>query len=451
MPVGDSFPSGRYGVLGSVASHLLMRLASEYRDPWAQWLALKEAEIDATAPLLSSLENPYSYGTAVPVRDRQRHGLAWQYLWYDPSVPEVPPDGLEEDRLYPNWDTAIFRAGWGEGDPVLIFAGGHLLGRKGTDAWEAGNKALAGGLAHTHLNAGAFYWWADGEFPIWPPAFGARDGRFHSTVMVNGHGQFFEPSYRGKLTAFESGNGWAMASMDLTGSYPPDVHLGRFIRTLVYLKPRTLLIFDRLHGSGDNYVRRYEWLLQTDPAAARWRYHQDTFRAVSASNSSASPLLIGRVFPTYRYYFERQSLDRPDGKALSRALSVTIIGRMPARIDIAALLHVPAPSEDTGWVHRAQVVNRDDAATFIVPDGPYFVIPTGPKGSPTRTVIFAKSDSIAVPADVPDKGLLLVVGLSPDRNYEVEPTANQGSALVLEAEGEWRSSEAGNVVLRNHE
>ena len=128
MPIGDSFPSGRYGVLGSVSAHLLMRLASEYTDGNAQWLALKEAEIDTSAPLLNSLESPYSYGTAVPVSDRERHGLAWQFLWYDPSVEAVAPDTLEKDRLYPNWDTAIFRADWGERDPVLVFAGGHQLG-----------------------------------------------------------------------------------------------------------------------------------------------------------------------------------------------------------------------------------------------------------------------------------------------------------------------------------
>ena len=164
-----------------------------------------------------------------------------------------------------------------------------------------------------------------------------------------------------------------------------------------------------------------------------------------------SPLLIGRVFPSYRYYFERHSLDRPDGKALNRALGVTIIGRMPAQIDIAALLHVPAASEETGWIHRLRTINRDDALTFVVPDGPYFVIPSGPKGSPTRAVIFAKSDSVTVPVEVPDTGMLLVVGLPPQKNYHLETPGPEGSYLVLDPEGEYHSSMAGNLLLRETE
>jgi len=124
---------------------------------------------------------------------------------------------------------------------------------------------------------------------------------------------------------------------------------------------------------------------------------------------------------------------------------------MPARIDIAALLHAPAPSEETGWIHRVRTVNRDDALTFVVPDGPYFVIPSGPKGSLARTVIFAKSDSVTVPVEVPDKGMVLVIGLSPQQDYQVENTETNGSCLVLDPEGEYQSSSAGNLLLRTPE
>jgi len=452
MYLGDSFPSGRYGVLGSVSAHLLMRLAARYRDGYAQWLALREAEIDSTAPAINSLENPYSYGTAVAVTDRERHGLAWQFLWYDPSVKPIEPVELPADVFYPNWETVLFRAGWGDDDPVLAFSGGHLLGRAATKAWKEGCPELPGGLAHTHQNAGAIYLWADGRFPIMPPAFGGRDGRFHSTVMVNGHGQMFDADFTGRVTAFESGDTWAMAAMDLARAYPKDVTLAGFTRTVVFLKPRTILLLDRLHGGGDNYLRRYEWLLHTDPASAEWVFQDNSLAAVPVADSEGLPLLIGRVFPSYRYYFERQSLDRPDGKPLNRALSVTIIGRMPSRIEIAAMLHAPAVDEDTGWLHRVECVRNADATSLIVPDGPYFVIPTGPKGGPTRSVVFARADSVAIPEQVPQKGLLLVTGLTPGKKYDlqlVEIARTTGMRLVPDPEGEYVSSEAGNLVLRN--
>ncbi|HUU27299.1 MAG TPA: DUF4962 domain-containing protein [archaeon] len=453
MYLGDSFPSGRYGVLGSVSAHLVMRLAALYRDSHAQWLALREAAVDSTAPPLNSLENPYSYGTAVPVTDRERHGLAWQFLWYDPTLKPVPPDTLPTDMLYQNWDTAIFRAGWKPEDPVLAFAGGHLLGRAGTAAWKAGNSKLPDGLAHTHQNAGAFYLWADGRFPITPPAFGGRDGRFHSTVMVNGHGQFFDAGYTGHITAFESGDSWAMAAMDLSRAYPPDVTLGEFTRTLIFLKPRTILIMDRLHGAGDNYLRRYEWLLQTDARSVQWIARDNSIAAVPLDDNDSGPWLTGRVFPSYRYYFEHQTLCSPEGKALNRALSVTILGRMPSRIQIAALLHAPAPGEDTGWLHRVECVPAEQAYTLVVPDGPYFIIPTGPQGKPTRSVVFAQEDSITIPRQVSERGLVLIVGLPRGQGYRLEPADRVrgiGKRLVPDPEGQYRSSEAGNLVLRSN-
>jgi len=453
MYIGDSFPSGRYGVLGSVSAHLLMRLAARYRDGYAQWLAQREADVDSTAPLFNSLENPYSYGTRAPVKDRERHGLVWQFLWYDPTVKPVPPGGLPTDMLYPNWDTAIFRAGWGPDDPVLAFTGGHLLGKAGTAAWKAGNNELPGGLAHTHQNAGAIYLWADGRFLLKPPGFGGRDGRFHSTVMVDGQGQLFDPNYTGKVTAFESGAGWSMAEMELTGAYSETVNLKEFTRTLVFLKPRTVVLLDRL-ATSENYLKRYEWLLHTDPDSARWVFRDNSFAAVPVDDPGGRPWLIGQVYPSYRFYFERQSLYRPDGKPMNRALSVTILGRMPSRIEIAAMLHAPAPEEDTGWLHRTSCVRTPGSTTLLVPDGPYFVIPTGPKGEPTRSVVFARADSVSIPRDIPEKGPVLVVGLSAGKRYRLEPQGaqwGQQMLLVPDPQGKYRASAAGNLELRKAE
>ena len=118
---------------------------------------------------------------------------------------------------------------------------------------------------------------------------------------------------------------------------------------------------------------------------------------------------------------------------------------------IAALLHMPAASEDTGWIHRARTIHRDDAVTFVVPDGPYFVIPTGPKESPARAVIFAKSESVELPVEVSETGMVIVVGLSSQKNYQVETTGTQRSHLVMDPEGNYHSSKAGNLLLRESE
>ena len=266
--------------------------------------------------------------------------------------------------------------------------------------------------------------------------------------MVNGHGQFSDPDFTGRIVSYESGDGWAAVTMDLSRAYPPDVSLGRFTRTLVYLKPRTLVLIDRLQGAGDNYLRRYEWLLHSDPDSTGWECRDDLIKAVDIRDGQ--PWLVGRVFPSYRYYFERQSLDRPDGKPLNRALSLTIIGRMPSRIEIAAMLHVPAQDEDLGWLHRTSFVRTGSSTSVMVPDGPYFVIPTGPKGRPTRTVISANADTVDIPREVPSKGQIIITNLTAEMGYSlIEPGIADGVAfrLVPDKEGKLTSSKSGNLVL----
>ncbi|MEA2063508.1 MAG: DUF4962 domain-containing protein, partial [Gemmatimonadota bacterium] len=361
MFVGDSYRSGRYGTLGSVSAHVIMRLAARYRDPVAQWLALREAHVDSSAGRDLSLQAPYAFGDMRPLDSRQVHGLPWQFLWYDPTLRPEPPAKLPHDIKFSNWGSALLRSGWSDRNPVLFFAGGHMLGRLGTEAWQT-NPRLRGGLAHTHQNAGALYWWADGNFLLCPPSYGGRDGRFHSTVMIDGHGQLYEPGHRVDIEHFESGHGWSYVSMELAGAYPGEVGLDRFHRQVVYLKPRTVVLCDRLttHGGAKKYIRRYEWLLHTDAGIGEWQAGGDTIAVVH--RDTGEKLLTGKIFPSTRYFFERQSMDRPDGRPMVRALSTTFIGRLPVEVEIAAVLHAPARDEDKTyskvvmWVAKANDV-----------------------------------------------------------------------------------------------
>jgi len=442
MYIGDSYRSGRYGTLGSSSAHLLMRLAGRYRDSHAQWLAFRDAAVDSAGPPGLALEPPYAYSAWRLLPDRELHGLAWQFLWYDPAVEPAAPDTLPLDMLYPNWDTAIFRAGWGPSDPVLAFAGGHQLGRTGNAAWEAGNRRLSGGLAHTHQNAGSLYLWADGRFPLAPPGYGGRDSRFHSTVMVDGHGQLFDPGHSGKVIAYQPGRDWSMAAMELTGAYPDELKLDEFRRTLVYLKPRTILLVDRLRtsGGGKKYIRRYEWLLQTDAAVADWVAGGDSLAATARKTGES--LLTGRVFASTRCFFERQSMDRPDGSPMNRALSVTMIGRLPVNVEIAAVLHVPAANQSSNPLARASCLRSERATALILP---------GEAGKASRAVVFAAADTLEIAPEVAACDFSLVVGLAPGKAYSLEPGREENDKkfrLAPDPQGKYRASAAGNLVLK---
>ena len=443
MYIGDSYPSGRYGMLGSVSGHVLMRLASLYRDSQAQWLALREAVVDTAGPPGTALEDPYQYGFRKPVSDRIRHGLAWQFLWYDPSLSPVPPDTLATDVFYSNWDSAIFRSGWETDDPVLFLAGGHLLGRSGTNTWRDGNRRLQGGLAHTHQNAGSIYLWADRHFVISPPGYGGRDGRFHSTVMVDGHGQLFQPEHTGRMTAFESAKGWAMAAMELTRAYPRDVELDEFQRTLVYLKPRTIILFDRLvTRDGDkNYIRRYEWLLHTDASQAGFTASGDSFFVKQVREDESRSWLSGRIFPSARHFFEYQSMDKPNGTPLNRALSVTLIGQVPVLVEIAAVLELPSPGGNAVCLGEIACLRDEKTTTLFLPER---------EGTGSRTVIQARGDTVEIASRALESRFLLVVGLAPGGIYRQETLAEGGGSrarLVSDPNGELTASREGNLVL----
>lgn len=443
MYIGDSYRSGRYGTLGSVSAHLLMRLAGRYRDGHAQWLALREAALDSAGPCDLALEAPYSFGIQRLLPEREMNGLAWQFLWYDPSVKPVAPDTLPLDALYPNWDTAIFRAGWGPEDPVLAFAGGHMLGRVATRTWKAGLSKLPLGLTHTHQNAGSVYLWADGRFPLAPPGYGGRDGRFHSTVMVDGQGQPFDPRHRAELMAFETAGFWATATMDLTGAYPQEIKLDSFTRDLLYLKPRTILLVDRLVTTDlmKKYTRRYEWLLHTDATLAEWRAGGDSLAAVL--RTGGDPVLVGRIFPSVRHFFEHQSMNLPDGTPMTRALSVTLIGRLyPEKVEIATVLHVPHKNENTDWL-KGIICLRNEQATSII-------LPAVGSGK-SRGAVFAAGDSLALAPEVLNCDFVLVTGISAGKTYGLRKdreTGRRGAILLPEVAGVYKSSAAGNIEIK---
>lgn len=442
MFIGDSYRSGRYGALGSAGAHVMMKLAARFGDSHAQWLAFREARVDSAGPPGLLLDPPYSQSSWRLLPERELHGPAWQFLWLDPSLKATPPDSLPTDRLFPNWDTALMRAGWGPDDPVLAFSGGHQLGGLGTDLWRQEARNLAGGLAHVHQNAGSVYLWADGSFPLSPPGYGGRDGRFHSTVMVDGHGQYFNPGHRGRITSFDSGEGWAAATMDVTGAYPENVGLERFERSLVFLKPRTVVLRDRLVTRDGNrrYSRRYEWLLQTDPSEAEWSASGDSLRAVSRRDGRR--LLDGRVFPSESYFFETQSMDRPNNVPAARALSVTLIGRVPAEVEISSALRAPAPGESESMVSGVKCIRNRSCTALITPRH---------GREPSRAVLFAAMDTLFLAPEVLTCDFILVRGLEPRRIYRVLRESGEPGVdfrLTASNEGPFRASEAGSLVLK---
>jgi len=170
---------------------LMYRLASQYKDPMAQWLA-----------------------EALPDR-RDIDATCWALLWYDPSVkPEVPAD---QPRWYAFKQTgfASARMSWSE-DALTL----HLRSGKAD-------------VSHSHLDVNNFLINAGGEWllkdygygEVGPGYFDRRVAYFsnatagHNCLVINGQDQRKEEDSVGVITDAQERDGVVWFRSDATKTY----------------------------------------------------------------------------------------------------------------------------------------------------------------------------------------------------------------------------------------
>lgn len=233
LPWGDAPVRDYYG-----PHHLLNRLAAEYRDPCAQYLA-------------AHLDFPPQHGADV---------FAWNWLWHDPSVPSRPPESL--DAHMPVVDAVDTRSGWGAGDYLLAIKSGYT------------NRN------HSHLDAGAIAFAFGGEWLLPSPGYGkgsgdqafwdATDGRWryfsnatesHTTLLVNGKNQRHDVHARGRVVRFSSTPRVLWTEVDLGEAY---VGTTMIKRGVLHRRGDYVFVFDDAELSAPGSV---EWLLQVRPDA----------------------------------------------------------------------------------------------------------------------------------------------------------------------------------------
>ena len=236
---GGTLPWGDAGARDYCGPHhMLNRLAAEYRDPGAQYLAANLG---------------FAPQQAADV-------IAWNWLWHDPSVPSKPPESL--DAHMPVVDAVDSRSGWGAGDYLLAIKSGYT------------NRN------HSHLDAGAIAFAFGGEWLLPAPGYGTgsgdkefwdtRGGRWnyfsnatesHTTLLVNGRNQRFDHEARGTVARFASAPGSMWTEVDLREAY---ADVSTAWRRVFHRRGDYVLLLDdvMLKEAG-----RVEWLLQVPPAA----------------------------------------------------------------------------------------------------------------------------------------------------------------------------------------
>lgn len=241
------------------------RLASLYRNGYAQWLAEHFEET-------GEWEREGREGLVKP-------GLlpeAWlDFIWYDPSVQPQSVADLPPGRVFPDMGLVSFRSGWQASDTVLAFKCGTPGGRRAWHLGQAFNRLYGWDIiraSHDHPDTGSFILVRGPDYGVVDEGYSkAKLSRHHSVVLVDGRGQYQEGEYNafrgleagwgGRLEHWFITSGLMYARGEAAPAYPAELALKRFTRQIVMLSPRTVLLHDRLDSA---VPHRYEWLVQLD-------------------------------------------------------------------------------------------------------------------------------------------------------------------------------------------
>ena len=239
-------------------THILYRLAAEYRDQNAQWLA---QEMDSR-----------NIG----------HGdyCTWtNLLWYDETLPGADLSSRTTFRYAEDIGWITSRSRWANDAVMVGFKCGPMHGhkvqpyynRQFNEKWPQFNS-IGGGHGHPDVNS--FQVYAYGKWLAIDPGYERpKLTSSHNTLIVNGRGQLGEgktwfdreavlsTGASSGLTKVETRKDHIYAVGDARNIYPYATGLTRFLRHMVYLHPDVIVLVDDLGAEKDCSV---EWLLHTE-------------------------------------------------------------------------------------------------------------------------------------------------------------------------------------------
>ncbi len=179
------------------------------------------------------------------------------FIFFDEAVAPTPPPS-PGSRYFPDKGNVVFRGGWREADPLLLFRAGptfnHNHGDQGAFLFRAFGETLA-------TEAGWSDYYKD---PYYATFFTQAAG--HNTVLVDGDpesqsiadtAQFKALAAYPRITDVVLSDTYDAVTSDLAAVYKG--RLSHYTRQIVFMKPDYLLVRDDIRGSGD--PARFDWLL----------------------------------------------------------------------------------------------------------------------------------------------------------------------------------------------
>jgi len=233
--------------------YMLRRLASEYRDGTALWLAEQVEQADASSAEAQWLN----------------------LLWHDPTLTAQPPTDQPTLRHFEDLGIVAARSDWSGRESLLYLRCGPPLGHEAV-----GEFAHDTGSGHVHPNLNHFTLYGAGAWLLRDDGYSAKWTRQHNTLIVNGRGQLGE----GRM--WFDGSAWLRMkdgprvlrtestptldtiSADAAVGYPTDLGLKRFRRHWLFVKPNALLVLDNIATAAPADLELHFFPEQTPTAEA---------------------------------------------------------------------------------------------------------------------------------------------------------------------------------------
>ncbi|MCE9591559.1 MAG: heparinase II/III family protein [Planctomycetes bacterium] len=332
--LGDGVRYSWYG-----PDNMLRLLAAEYRDGAAQWFANETHNSGVT-------------------RDTATHQ---SLLWYDPTVPPIPPSALPTLHHFKDQDLVLGRSGWHGRENVYAFKCGPNAGHHALRHY---NHDIGGG--HMHPDAGHLVIFAHGDVLLAEDGYSFKTTAFHNTVLVNGIGQtgeghaWFEDTElrrqkRGpRIISVEHTPAMDDILADVGPAYELSAGLTRFTRRVRFLKPSTWIVVDELETR--------------EPATFEVYWHSD-FPFTSDGDGSFTvrgtrgAMRVTTLSPAgVKTRTFQQAVNHPDGPLTAMKEVLTFSNAQPAKaVRFVTVLETRAASDAAG-----PAVRMSDAKTVRV-------------------------------------------------------------------------------------
>ena len=315
-------------------AHILYRLATEYRNRHAQWLASEMERRAVGRDAYCTWANP---------------------LWYDETLEPAPVSSLplfwHSDDI--GWITA--RSGWHDDAVMVGFKCGPMHGHKAQLYYDANRGAaheIGGGHGHPDVNS--FQIFAYGKWLAIDPGYERQKWtRTHNCILVNGRGQIgegqtwfdrdaiLETGATSAVIKAEHSAAWDYIVGDARNIYPAVSGLKKYHRHLLYVRPDFIVVVDDLSAGA---AATFQWLLHTDVT-------------IDKKTESSFEIHNGDVFMDVRFLLPASLEAKVDGKTLT----ATTDRRSDAVI--VAVLH---PRKATQPAASAELRSHRDSRLEIV-------------------------------------------------------------------------------------